>query len=50
MFRGILQRLAGGTFPLQGELYALSELTDSMRVDLLQTSMLIEFKKNYKLK
>ena len=43
MSRGFLKRLAGGTFPLQGELNALSELVDSMTVDLLQTSMLIDY-------
>ena len=43
MSRGFLQLLAGGTFPLQGELNALSDLVDSMRVDLLQTSMLIDY-------
>ena len=44
-----LQRLAGGTFPLQGELNALSELVDSVRVDLLQTSMIIDYaKKKFK--
>ncbi|XP_062605284.1 uncharacterized protein LOC134267084 [Saccostrea cucullata] len=42
-----LQRLAGGAFPLQGELNALSEVVDSMRVDLLQTSMLIDYVKDY---
>ena len=40
-----LHRLAGGTFPLQGELNALSELVDSVRVDLLQTSMIIDYAK-----
>lgn len=44
---GFLQRLAGGAFPLQGELNALSELVDSMRVDLLQTSMLIDYVKDF---
>jgi hypothetical protein len=42
-----LQRLAGGTFPLHRELNALSELVDSMRVDLLQTSMLINYVKDF---
>ena len=43
MSRGFLQRLADGNFPLQGELNALSDLVDSMRVDLLQTYMLIDY-------
>ena len=43
MSRGFLQRLADGNFPLQGELNALSDLVDSIRVDLLQTSMLIDY-------
>lgn len=42
-----LQRLAGGTFPFQGELNALSELVDSMRVDLLQTTMIINNAKDF---
>lgn len=40
---GFLQRLAGGAFPLQGELNALSELVDSMRVDLLCTIVYIVY-------
>lgn len=42
-----LQRLAGGIFPLQGELNALSELVDSMRADLLQTTMIINYAKDF---
>ncbi|XP_061191728.1 uncharacterized protein LOC133199962 [Saccostrea echinata] len=40
-------RLACGVNPLQRELDALNELIDSMRVDLLQTSMLIDYVKDF---
>lgn len=36
-----------GAFPLQRELDALGEYVDSMRVDLLQTSMLNDYAKDF---
>ncbi|XP_061170674.1 uncharacterized protein LOC133180114 [Saccostrea echinata] len=36
-----------GKYPLKGELNALCELTDSVRVDLLQTSILVHYIQDY---
>ena len=44
---GFTHVVPAGTFPLEWELVALSELVDCVRVDLLQTSMLVDHCKDF---
>ena len=46
-FDGFTHVVPAGTFPLERELVAPSELVDCVRVDVLQTSMLVDHCKDF---